>query len=252
MTAPISGPPDLTGQTAVVTGAAGGIGRAVAESLADLGADVLAADVDGGSLDGVREAVRDRGRDCETVCCDLTETAEVSALHDVATAEFGSVEVVVTAAGITSQTLSVGEPLADWHEIVETNLTATFETCRAFFDGMVARGYGKIVTIGSIAGRTGRTQAGPSYTASKGGVHAVTRWLAVQGAEHGVYANSIAPGPVRTAMTDMGDGVPPADRPLGRIGEPEDVAQAVVFLATQQSNWITGTVLDVNGGQVMR
>lgn len=252
MSAPKSGRPDLDGQTALVTGAGGGIGTAVAESLAVEGADVVAVDVDGASLDAVRDGVEDHGRTCETVHCDVTESADVHALREAALAAFDSVEIVVTAAGVTSPTLSIEEPMAEWHEVLATNLTGTFETCRAFFDHMVANEYGKIVTIGSIAGRTGRPQAGPSYAASKGGVHAVTRWLAVHGAEHAVYANAIAPGPIRTRMTEMGDTTTPDAQPLNRIGEPEDVAQAVVFLASQQSHWITGAVLDLNGGQVMR
>lgn len=250
MPAPTSDRPDLTGQTAVITGAAGGIGSAVAESLAREGADIVAVDIDETSLGRTRRRVESIDQLCETVVCDITDKAGIEAIFDAAVSEFDTIEVVVTAAGVTSRDLSIDESMDDWSHVLATNLTATYETCRVFFDHMVDNGYGKFVTIGSIAGRTGRPPAGPSYTASKGGVHAVTRWLATRGARHGVYANAIAPGPIRTAMTDRGRDVPTGDQPLGRIGEPEDVAQAALFLCSQQSNWITGTTLDVNGGQL--
>jgi len=252
MSAPISGQPDLRGQTALITGAAGGIGQAVAESLATEGADILAVDIDEDGLEAVSEAVEAKNQACETVCCDVTDRTEITALSDTALAEFETIEMVVTAAGIGSADPTIDESPDSWSEIIGTNLTATFETCRQFFGTMVDNGYGKIVTIGSIAGQTGRLRAGPAYSASKGGVHALTQWLAAQGAGHTVYANCIAPGPIRTELTDMGEHIPLEDHPLDRLGEPEDVAQAAVFLCSQQSNWISGSILDLNGGQLMR
>lgn len=121
---------------------------------------------------------------------------------------------------------------------------------QAFYDGLLNDGYGKVVCIGSIAGRVGGVISGPNYVASKGGVHAFVKWAAKDAADEGVYVNAIAPGPVWSGMT-RGENYTPDMAPLGRIGEPEDIAEAVVFLASPASNWITGTVLDVNGGMLM-
>lgn len=247
MTAPLSGPVDLLGQTAVVTGAAGGIGRATCASLAREGADVLATDVDADGLGTARELVEGRGQRCETVTCDVSDPAAIEDLRDRTLEVFDEVDVLVAAHGIVSRIPLAEMTVEDWDDVLDVNLRGTALVVQAFQDGMRERGYGKVVCLGSIAGKTGGVISGPNYSASKGGVHAFVKWLAADAAADGVYVNAIAPGPVVTAMT-RDEAYTPDISPLSRLGQPEDIAEAVVFLASAQSNWVTGTVLDVNGG----
>lgn len=250
MTAPTSGGVDLTGQSAVVTGAAGGIGQATCESLAREGADVVAVDVNSEGLEVAETLVEDLGRECEVVECDVTDAAAVDRLREAAIDAFDHVGIVATAHGIVSRVDLSDMTLNDWQDVLDVNLTGTALVVQAFYDGMIDNGYGKIVCVGSIAGKVGGVISGPNYVASKGGVHAFVKWVATDAAEHGVYANAIAPGPVWTAMT-RDENYSPDMSPLNRLGEPEDIAEGIVFLASQQSNWITGMVLDVNGGMLM-
>jgi NAD(P)-dependent dehydrogenase (short-subunit alcohol dehydrogenase family) len=129
-------------------------------------------------------------------------------------------------------------------------LKGTFLCCQEVYPKMKGNGYGKIVAIGSIAAKVGGVISGPHYVASKGGVQSLVKWFAQDGAAYNVYINTVAPGPVRTDMTE---GYPYNDKmsPLNRLGEPEDIAEAVLFLSSQASNWITGITLDVNGGMLM-
>jgi len=248
MTAPVSGPADLTGRTAVVTGAGGGIGRAICDALAREGADVVATDVQEAALDETAEAVRERGRTCVTGQLDVTDPDAVAALRDTALTEFDAVDILAFSHGSLSSVDLADTTLDQWQRDIEVNLTGTFNVVQAFLDHLVDNEYGKIVSIGSITGITGKAGSDPGYVASKGGVHAFVRGVAEYGAPHGVYANVIAPSLVRTPM-------PATDReyddvtPLGRAGEPEDVAEATVFLASDMSNWVTGHVLVLDGGR---
>jgi len=248
MTAPISGAPDLSGQTAIVTGAAGAIGRATCESLAREGADVVATDATTDGLDAAVDRVERHGGECTTVQADVTDPDDVSALHRAAFDANDGVEVVVTVHGIVSRSDLSESTLDEWRRTVAVNLDGTALVVRAFYDHLRGNGYGKVVCIGSVAGRVGGVISGPDYVASKAAVHGLVRWLAQNGAADGVYANGIAPGPVWSPMTEHVDDYSDDMAPLGRLGEPEDIAEGVLFLASQQSNWITGTVLDVNGG----
>lgn len=246
---------DIDGRTAVVTGAAGGIGAATCEALARDGSDVVAADVEGTDLGAVAERVAEGGGRCTTVRCDVTDPADCRALAERALEEHDTVEALVTAAGIgdPGRSKPFGEvSLEEWQRVVDVNLTGTFLAARALYDHMVERGHGKVVCIGSMSGVTGSRRPGPNYAASKGGVHAFARWLATRGAPHGVYANAIAPGPVWTPMTEGKDAYAEEMTPLNRMGVPEDVAEGVVYLASARSDYVTGTVLDMNGGLFMR
>lgn len=251
MTAPASGRPDLTDRTAVVTGAAGAIGRATCETLAREGADVIATDVANAGLDESAERVEHHGRECTTVRADVTDPEDVSELYRVASSESDRIDAVVTVHGVVSRGDFSKLTLERWQRTVDVNLTGTALVVQAFYDHFRAAGYGKIVCIGSVAGKVGGVISGPDYVASKAGVHGLVRWLAQNGAANGVYANGIAPGPVWSPMTENEAGYSDDMAPLGRLGEPGDIAEAVLFLASQQSNWITGTVLDVNGGIAM-
>ncbi|MFH1977110.1 MAG: SDR family NAD(P)-dependent oxidoreductase, partial [Pseudomonadota bacterium] len=184
--------------------------------------------------------------------CDVSSPADITATVNRTLKEFGRIDIFVNNAGVMGKT---GIPienitLQDWDFHLNINLKGTFLFCQAVWPTLLKQGGGKIVCLGSIAGKIGGVLAGPDYCASKGGVHALVKSLAKRGASAGIYVNGIAPGPIRTPMTQD---EPYKDEmvPLGRLGEPEDIAEAVVFLASAASNFITGTILDVNGGMRM-
>jgi 3-oxoacyl-[acyl-carrier protein] reductase len=163
----------------------------------------------------------------------------------------GAIEVLVTAAGVYGSTAGIEDlDEEEVDRVLAVNLKGTLWMVQAVLPSMLERGGGKIVCIGSVAGKVGGVLAGPHYVASKGGIHALVKWVAKVGAPHGVYANAIAPGAIETEMI-TGKGYQPDYCPLGRLGQPEDIAEAVLFLASPASNYITGTVLDVNGGYYM-
>lgn len=252
MTIASSGPPDLTGQTAVVTGAAGGIGASICETLAREGADIVAADLDAADLDAVAERVDDQGQLCTTVPCDVSDPNSVLALRDRALGQAESVEIVVTSHGtVTSREPFWEMPFEDWERDIAVNLTGTFLVLRAFYEDLLENRFGKVVCIGSISGRTGGIGHKSGYEAAKGGIHSFVKGLAPHAADNGVYVNAVAPGLIRTPLTEGNVEMSTDYAPLPRVGEPADVAEATLFLASQQSNWITGKVLDVNGGALM-
>lgn len=250
MKLPISGPIDLTGKVAVVTGGARGIGRATSLALAREGANIVVCDVLP-VKETVEKVRKFKPRSLGSIC-DVTSPGQVSKVIEQTLKEFGRIDILVNNAGVMART---GKPieqvsLQDWDFHLNINLKGAFLFCQAVWPCMIQQGGGKIVCLGSIAGKIGGILAGPDYCASKGGVHAMVKCLAKKGASLGVYVNGIAPGPIRTPMTQD---EPYKDEmvPLGRLGEPEDIAEAVVFLASSASNFITGTILDVNGGILM-
>jgi 3-oxoacyl-[acyl-carrier protein] reductase len=244
--APVSGPPWLGGQVAVVTGGARGIGRVCALALADAGARVVAMDVlDCGETVA---AVRAAGGDATGVDVDVTRRPAVA--EAIREAGRDRLDILVTAAGIYgSSTLMEDLDETEVDAVLGVNVKGTIWCLQAAFPLLAAHG-GKVVCIGSVAGRVGGVRAGPHYVASKGAIHALVKWAAKAGAEHGVYCNGVAPGVVDTPMI-AGKGYTPDVSPLGRLGQPEDIAQAVLYLASPASNYVTGTVLDVNGGAFM-
>jgi NAD(P)-dependent dehydrogenase (short-subunit alcohol dehydrogenase family) len=244
----VSKPPDLIGQTAVVTGAAGGIGKATCRALAREGADIVASDIEDSDLEAVASEVEAQGQSCEVVYCDVSSSEDVQYLYNRTFEEFETVEIIVTVHGILSENSPLGDfAREDWEGILDVNLTGTFLIVQAFYDHLLDNNYGKIVCIGSLAGEVGGVLSGPDYVASKGGIHAFVKWLAEDGGERNVYANAIAPGAIWTPMTEGKDYSSELSS-LNRLGQPEDIAEGIVFLSSQQSNWITGTVLNINGG----
>ncbi|GAA2180538.1 3-oxoacyl-ACP reductase FabG [Leucobacter tardus] len=249
---------ELTGKVSVVTGASGGIGAAIAHELATRGSDVLIIDV----ADGAR-AVRDiteatggsvRVRSAQV---DIRDRAAVRACIDEVVADWGSLDVLVNNAG-TAGRLSLEEMTDEiWERDIQTNLTGTFlMTQAAVYPHMSRAGSGAIINVSSISGIIGgansggegaAARTGPAYAASKGGVIAFTRWVAKEVGPLGITCNTVAPGPVETPMTQ---GVPyPVDaQPIKRIGQPEDIASAVAFLASSGATYITGETLKVCGG----
>jgi 3-oxoacyl-[acyl-carrier protein] reductase len=253
----ISGPADLTDQLAIVTGAARGIGQACALALAREGANVVVADVIPGDQTAAR--VRALGRHTLALTTDVTRRDSVAALVQRAVAEFGRIDILVNNAGTLAR---VGiEDTTDeiWDRDVNTILRGTFYCIQAVLPHMKARGYGKIVSISSVSAKIGGApshaagtpsgRSGPAYAAAKAGVIALTKWVAKDVGRDGIYVNAICPGGVETDMT-QGFDYRSENFPIPRMGKPDDIAEAVVFLASQASHYITGAVLDVNGGIV--
>ncbi|KQP23329.1 SDR family NAD(P)-dependent oxidoreductase [Pseudorhodoferax sp. Leaf267] len=242
----LSGPASLQGQVALITGGAGGMGRAIAQAFHGAGATVIATD---------RAEHEDVGDGIHYRQYDVTSRPATDRLVDGIVAEYGKVDILVLCAGIIART-----PLADssddeWDAILSVNVRGVVNPTRKLFPLMCAQGFGKILAAGSIAAKNGGVASGPAYVASKAAVHGMMRWIAKAGAPHGVYANTLAPGPVETAMwaNVTGQAAPSANGtvPLGRYGNAQDIAQAALFLCSPASNWITGTSLDISGGMWM-
>ncbi len=240
----------LDGRRAVVTGASGGIGAAISRSLHRAGASIVIA--------GRREAplaalAEELGGDTEIVLGDVTELGTVDRLVETAEAA-GGLDILVNNAGITRDGLALRMKDEDWQAVLETNLTAAFRLSRAALRGMMRRRFGRIVNIGSIVGATGNPGQA-NYAAAKAGLVGLTKALAAEVAARGITVNCVAPGFVTTAMTEKleeGQRRALADRiPAGRLGQPEDVAAAVVYLASEEASYVTGQTLHVNGGMAM-
>ena len=242
----------LEDHTAIVTGGASGIGLATARMLADVGAAVVIADVNQEAGAAAAKDLRARGADALFVPTDVADAAEVKGLVTAATGRYGSVEILMHFAGIGIERHALETTREEWDRVIAVNLTGTFLVMQAVGAVMVEAGYGRIVSMSSVAGMrggTGRT----AYGASKAGVAAMTRVMALEWAESGVTVNTLAPGPIDTALVrEMHDaetrraymqGVP-----MQRYGEPEDVAAAAVFLALPQSSYVTGVTFPVDGG----
>jgi len=234
----------------VVSGAARGIGKASCVALAREGADVAAVDVLPAE-ETVTEMKR-LGRVALPLVCNIEDPQAIRAMVGRVRQEFGKVDVLVNNAAILGASEKSFEDYApeEWEQVFRVNVRGPALLTQAIWPHMVNQGGGKIVCIGSIAGRMGGLRAGPHYTASKGAIHAFVKWAARKGAPFGIYVNGIAPGPIDTPMI-ANQGYTAEGIPLGRLGQPEDIAMAVVFLASQASNFITGQILDVNGGILM-
>ncbi len=244
----------LDGHTALVTGGASGIGLATARMLVDVAANVVVADLNKEAGVEVVDDLRAKGANALFVETDVAAAAEVEALVEAATSQFGSLEILMHFAGIGIEKNALETSLEEWERVIAVNLTGSFLVMRAVGAVMVKAGYGRIVSMSSVAGMrggTGRT----AYGASKGGVAAMTRVMALEWAGSGVTVNTLAPGPIDTPLVQkMHDaetrraylqGVP-----MDRYGGPEEVAAAAIYLALPQSGYITGVTLPVDGGFV--
>ena len=243
---------DLTGKNALVTGAAAGIGMACISVLRSAGATVIAVDIDEA---GLLESVEVTGG--LAVQCDVRDPQSVSATRDRVVAEWGGVDILVNCAGMICYRTGVSEVSSDeWNLVLETNLRGTFLVCRAFMADLKERGGGKIVILSSMAARVGGIEVGVHYTCSKAGLIGLTRSLAREGGPFGITANALAPGviltePVIQQMSKARETAYCEQIPLGRLGEARDVANAVLFLASPLANYVSGAVLDINGGMYM-
>lgn len=243
----LSGPANLEGQVAFITGGAGAMGRAIAKAFREAGARVIATD---------RAASEEIGPGIDYRRYDVTSRAETDSVIDSVLAEYGKIDILVLCAGIIARSPLGDSTDEEWDAIMSVNVRGVVNPARKLFPLMCSQGFGKILAAGSIAAKNGGVASGPAYVASKAAVHGMMRWIAKAGAPHGVYANTLAPGPVETAMwasVTGGVGAPSANGtvPLGRYGNADDIAQAALFLCSPASNWITGTSLDISGGMWM-
>lgn len=236
----------LRGRTVVVTGAANGIGRATAAALAGLGADLLLVDLQ--PLGAVKEALDAAAADCSRV---RTLQADMTAGDFIAqlTGSGPFYALAHCAAVHYSDDWSLADRPAQFHKVMDMNVRVPLELGVAALEHMVSTGGGRIVLTGSAAGRSGGTSANapPDYAASKGAVHTVVRWLSRRAVGRGVMVNGVAPGPVRTAMT-VHSTINLAQLPTGRMAEPEEIAWAIAFLCSPAASYVSGAILDVNGG----
>ena len=240
----------------LITGAARGLGEATARSLHNQGARLALWDLNGEAAARLAGSLDASGRRALAQRVDVTAEAEVQAAVDQAVERFERVDVLVNCAGIIKHGPIERMSLQDFESVIRVNLTGTFLACRAVVPVMKRQGSGKIVNIASLGGRTGRPGVGVNYAASKAGVVGLTQTLARELGPANIYVNAIAPGPILTELTrQVGPEVFAtwnAGRVVNKDGRPEDVAEAVLFLASARSDWITGVTLDINGGLLIR
>jgi 3-oxoacyl-[acyl-carrier protein] reductase len=241
----------LDGKTALVTGASGGIGGAIARALHGAGARVLLAGTRRAALEELREAL---GSGAFVTTADLADPASGDALVKEAEAALGQLDILVSNAGLTRDGLAIRMKDEDWQKVIDVDLTAGFRLARAAMRGMMRRRWGRIIAVTSIVGTTGNPGQA-NYAAAKAGLVAMAKAIAAEVATRGITVNCIAPGFIATAMTD---GLSPEQReriaaaiPMGRIGTPEEVAACAVFLASEEARYVTGHTLHVNGGMAM-
>jgi len=242
-------------RVALVTGAGQGIGRACIERLAEKGMVAVAADIHSGAAEQVALALRQRGYESRSATVDVAEVAAVRETVARVVQEFGRVDVLVNNAGILHTTPLEEITEAEWDRILAVNLKGVFFMSQQVLPLMIGKHWGRIINIASIAGRMGGYSNGLAYSASKAGVIGLTMGMARRVAEFGITVNAVAPG---TTMSPILDKIPVAQLeelrqriPLKRLGEPQDTAALVAFLASEEAGFITGAVVDVNGGMFM-
>jgi 3-oxoacyl-[acyl-carrier protein] reductase len=241
-------------KVAVITGASRGIGRSIALALAAKGATIVAVDIDQASTEAVVAELQAIGGKALAVVGNVTVSADVERMIDAATEAFGRVDILVNNAGITRDGLLMRMKDEDWDAVLNVNLKGAFLCTRAVFKVMSKQRYGRIINIASVVGQMGNAGQA-NYCASKAGLIGLTKSNAREMAKRGITVNAVAPGFIATAMTDaLSDKVRAdltAQIPLERLGSADDIANAVIFLASEAAGYITGHVLSVNGGMYM-
>ena len=242
---------DLTGKTALVTGASGGIGEAVARALHAQGATVVLHGTRVEKLEALQEQLGERAF---ALAVNLSDRDQVAGLIEAATALAGSISILVNNAGINRDGLLMRMKDDDWDAVLEVNMTASMRLCRAVMRGMMKAKTGRIISISSVVGLTGNPGQ-TNYAASKAGMIGFSKSLAAEVASRGLTVNVVAPGFIETPMTDILDESQKVELlsrvPAGRLGQPDEIAAAVVFLASDEASYITGATLHVNGGMAM-
>ena len=242
---------DLTGKCALITGASGGIGGAIARALHGAGATV---GLSGTRVEPLEALAAELGERTFVLPCNLGDPEAVAALPKQAADAMGAVDILVNNAGITRDNLFMRMSDDEWQSVLDVNLTATFRLCKGVLRGMMKSRWGRIVNISSIVGATGNPGQG-NYAAAKAGMVGMTKSLAYEVASRGITANAVAPGFIATAMTDkltddQKSGIM-GQIPAGRMGDPDEIAAAVLYLASPEAGYVTGSVLHVNGGMAM-
>ena len=242
---------DLSGKVALVTGSTRGIGRAIAETLVSCGAKVAVVGRDQAKADEVAAQI---GGESRGFACDISDPAAITALIGAVESAFGQLDILVNNAGITKDNLMLRMKDEDWNAVLDTNLRSAFIAIRAAQRGMMKRRWGRIINIASVVGLIGNAGQA-NYAASKAGLIGLSKSVAKELASRNILCNVVAPGFIRTDMTDA---MTPeavkalsAQIPLDRFGSPEDIAGVVAFLASEHAGYITGQVLTVDGGMVM-
>ena len=242
---------DLTGMTALVTGASGGIGSAIAKALAAQGARLAVSGSNADKLEAFRAGL---GEEHVALACNLSDGAEVDALVPRAVEALGKLDILVNNAGVTRDNLAMRMKDDEWDQVIRVNLEAAFRLCRAAARPMMKARFGRIVSITSVVGTTGNPGQA-NYAASKAGLVGMSKALGQELASRGITVNCVAPGFIRSAMTDV---LPDAQKtalltkiPAGDLGDGADIGAAVVYLASKEAGYVTGQTLHVNGGMAM-
>ena len=242
---------DLTGKNALITGASGGIGADIARALHTAGATV---GLSGTRVEPLEALASELGDRAHVLPCNLSDAESVSALPKHAVEAMGSVDILVNNAGITRDNLFMRMSDDEWQSVLDVNLSATFRLCKGVLRGMMKSRWGRIINISSVVGATGNPGQG-NYAASKAGMIGMSKSLAYEVASRGITVNAVAPGFIETAMTDkLSDDQKSGiltQIPSGRMGTPAEIASAVLYLASPEAAYVTGTTLHVNGGMAM-
>jgi len=242
---------DLSGKTALVTGASGGLGGAIARALHGQGAQVA---LSGTRRDALEALAGELGSRAHVLPCDLSDSSAIEALVPAAEAAMGRLDVLVNNAGVTRDNLFMRMKDAEWDTVISVNLTAAFRLARASLKGMIRRRHGRIISITSVVGVTGNPGQG-NYAAAKAGLIGMSKALAAEVASRAITVNCVAPGFIKSPMTDSLDEKQRtsilAGLPIGRLGAASDIGAAVAYLASEEAGYVTGQTLHVNGGMAM-
>jgi 3-oxoacyl-[acyl-carrier protein] reductase len=246
---------DLSGRVALVTGSGRGIGQAIAIKLAEVGANVIINDIgDVSTVESVVEEIRSMNRESTAIMADVSSSSDVDRMIEEATTAFGKIDILVNNAGITRDQLLMRMSDEDWDNVISVNLKSVFLCTRAVLRNMVKQRWGRIINISSIAAITGNPGQA-NYTSAKAGIIGFTRTVAREVASRSITVNAIAPGFIDTQMTQQLNESQQQELkkliPVGFIGTPRDIAEAAAFLASEEARYITGQVLNVNGGMAL-
>jgi 3-oxoacyl-[acyl-carrier protein] reductase len=246
---------DLSGRVALVTGSGRGIGQAIAVKLAEVGANVIINDIgDVSTVESVVEEIRSMNRESTAIMADVSSSSDVDRMIEEATTAFGKIDILVNNAGITRDQLLMRMSDEDWDNVISVNLKSVFLCTRAVLRNMVKQRWGRIINISSIAAITGNPGQA-NYTSAKAGIIGFTRTVAREVASRSITVNAIAPGFIDTQMTQQLNESQQQELkkliPVGFIGTPRDIAEAAAFLASEEARYITGQVLNVNGGMAL-
>ena len=250
----------LAGKSAVVTGAANGIGRATALEFAAEGARLVATDIDADGLDRLRAELETAGADCAIVVGDVSNDADAKRMIDAAVEHYGRLDILVANAGVIPLGSIIESTAEDWDRVMSIDGRGMFLTCKYAIEAMLATGGGAIVCLSSISGMAGQARQS-TYGPAKFAASGLTMHLAVEWADKGIRVNAVAPGTIRTEavrrLPEQPGGAAYIDEirknhPMGRLGEPEEVAKAIAFLASDDASFITGAILSVDGGYLAR